>query len=99
MHHDTMVSWCRDTVVSPLEGGNHPGQKAHLPVFIVIGHDEVDGDPGDLILAGDDVFASKGIDDPGQRPLLLDREVVGGRFLADLLDRFSDLPDRGVMIP
>ena len=63
---------------------------AVLAVFPVIFDYEIDGNPGDLILAGFDTIVFIGVDDVGYGSFFFHGKAVGGCFLAKLLDRFSD---------
>src|SRR5690606_1925797 len=101
-HHDvvvaTMPPWWHGIEVSSVEGIEDFVQDAVLAVLLVIVDDKIDGDTRDLVLAGFDAAAFVGIDDVGDRFLLLQRKSVGCRFFAKFLDRFPNHFHRGIMV-
>jgi hypothetical protein len=60
--------------------------------------DEVDGDPGNLVLAGPDALIPVGVDNVRYGLLLSTGETVRGGFLAELPGGLSDRFNRGIVV-
>ena len=93
-----MVSWCHDTVVSPVQCFDDEIQQALLLLFLVFLNDEVDPNSGNFVLAGLDVSLLVDVNDLGKSLFFLEGKTVSGSLFPKFLDCFSNRLNRGVMV-
>src|SRR3954469_15427049 len=90
---DTVIPWCHGCMVTRfaetgllVQPSQHLRQDAARAVPSILVDQVVEGDSGDLVLAGLDASLFVGVDDARERPLLGLGEAVGCGFLAERAD-------------